>query len=80
MAAHSASRCDLLERLGLSFRLIYRRLPILVTCECAEEVRSCLVDGTWHWVAHWKSKRLWVFRGWCKTRAASNRSPCGMAT
>ncbi|CAK9107742.1 Protein xylosyltransferase [Durusdinium trenchii] len=37
VAAHSASRCDLLERLGLSFRLIYRRLPILVTCECAEE-------------------------------------------
>ena len=36
MVAHSASRCELLERLGASFRVLYPRLPVLVTCECAE--------------------------------------------
>eukprot|EP00435_Cladocopium_sp_Y103_P061333 s1634_g23.t1 len=36
VVAHSASRCELLERLGASFRVLYPRLPVLVTCECAE--------------------------------------------
>ena len=36
VAAHSASRCELLERMGWSFRVVYQRLPILVTCECPE--------------------------------------------
>ena len=38
VVAHSASRCDLLDRLGASFRSVYHRLPVLVTCECAEGV------------------------------------------
>lgn len=38
MVAHSASRCELLERLGASFRVVYPRLPVLVTCECSEGV------------------------------------------
>ena len=36
MSAHSASRCELLARLGHSFRTLYPRLPVLVTCECEE--------------------------------------------
>lgn len=38
VVAHSASRCELLERLGASFRVVYPRLPVLVTCECSEGV------------------------------------------
>ena len=38
VVAHSASRCELLDRLGTSFRSVYERLPVLVTCECAEGV------------------------------------------
>ena len=38
VVAHSASRCDLLDRLGASFRGIYEHLPVLVTCECAEGI------------------------------------------
>ena len=38
VVAHSASRCDLLDRLGASFRSVYDHLPVLVTCECAEGV------------------------------------------
>ncbi|CAE8723402.1 unnamed protein product [Polarella glacialis] len=41
VVAHSASRCELLERLGLSFRAIYKRLPVLVSCECDEEAAGC---------------------------------------
>jgi len=37
VVAHSAERCQLLDRLGASFREIYERLPIVVTCECAED-------------------------------------------
>eukprot|EP00439_Symbiodinium_sp_Y106_P036082 s3343_g4.t1 len=38
VVAHSASRCDLLDRLGASFRSMYEHLPVLVTCECAEGI------------------------------------------
>jgi len=37
VVAHCAERCHLLDRLGSSFREIYTRIPIVVTCECAEE-------------------------------------------
>eukprot|EP00929_Paragymnodinium_shiwhaense_P071015 TRINITY_DN36080_c0_g1_i1.p1 TRINITY_DN36080_c0_g1~~TRINITY_DN36080_c0_g1_i1.p1 ORF type:complete len:1200 (-),score=174.69 TRINITY_DN36080_c0_g1_i1:46-3162(-) len=37
VVAHSASRCELLERLGESFRVLYRHLPVLVSCECPED-------------------------------------------
>lgn len=40
VVAHSASRCELLERLAKSFRTMYERLPIIVTCECSKE-NSC---------------------------------------
>ncbi|CAK0852600.1 unnamed protein product [Prorocentrum cordatum] len=42
VVAHSASRCDLLSRLALSFRAVYNRLPVMVSCECPEEAgESC---------------------------------------
>ncbi|CAJ1407041.1 unnamed protein product [Effrenium voratum] len=41
VVAHSASRCELLDRLGASFRTMYGRLPVLVTCECPEAA-GCL--------------------------------------
>lgn len=37
VVAHCAERCHLLDRLGKSFREVYERLPIIVTCECAED-------------------------------------------
>lgn len=35
--AHCAERCFLLDRLAISFRKAYDRLPVIATCECAEE-------------------------------------------
>lgn len=40
VVAHSAARCDLLERLAQSFRDVYERLRIIATCECQPEVRG----------------------------------------
>lgn len=45
VSAHSASRCELLARLGHSFRTLYPRLPVLVTCECEEDA------GDWGGIA-----------------------------
>mmetsp|Transcript_2377 Transcript_2377/g.9336 ORF Transcript_2377/g.9336 Transcript_2377/m.9336 type:complete len:1169 (-) Transcript_2377:430-3936(-) len=36
VVAHSASRCELLERLALSFHSMYDRMLVMVTCECPE--------------------------------------------
>eukprot|EP00434_Breviolum_minutum_P010299 symbB.v1.2.009089.t1/scaffold570.1/size221114/4 len=37
VVAHCAERCHLLDRLAVSFREVYSILPIIATCECAEE-------------------------------------------
>ncbi|CAE7344029.1 MEE40 [Symbiodinium natans] len=37
VVAHCAERCHLLDRLALSFREFYDHLPIIATCECAED-------------------------------------------
>eukprot|EP00931_Biecheleriopsis_adriatica_P119410 TRINITY_DN94632_c0_g1_i1.p1 TRINITY_DN94632_c0_g1~~TRINITY_DN94632_c0_g1_i1.p1 ORF type:complete len:1060 (+),score=199.19 TRINITY_DN94632_c0_g1_i1:375-3182(+) len=37
VVAHCAERCHLLDRLAASFREVYAKLPIIATCECAEE-------------------------------------------
>ncbi|CAJ1437557.1 unnamed protein product, partial [Effrenium voratum] len=41
VVAHCAERCHLLERLAASFREAYAKLPIIATCECAED-QECL--------------------------------------
>lgn len=43
VVAHSHERCELLDRLGASFRVLYDRMPVIVTCECPEpEAHRCL--------------------------------------
>ncbi|CAK9060818.1 unnamed protein product [Durusdinium trenchii] len=41
VVAHCAERCHLLERLAVSFREVYAKLPIITTCECAEDALGC---------------------------------------
>ncbi|CAE8636179.1 unnamed protein product, partial [Polarella glacialis] len=41
VVAHCAERCHLLDRLAVSFREVYARIPIIATCECAEEEAGC---------------------------------------
>ncbi|CAD7972399.1 unnamed protein product [Amoebophrya sp. A25] len=41
IAAHSASRCWMLERLADSLKTSYPTMPIIGTCECAEEDTVC---------------------------------------